>query len=82
MHIFSFVFPEWFKKEFSDQYKNFQKNVHRLTTPFDIHATLKDILYLQQQKPLHKPLHSRAISLFDKIPENRSCAMAYIEPHW
>lgn len=24
----------------------------------------------------------RAISLFDKIPKNRSCADAYIEPHW
>lgn len=25
---------------------------------------------------------SRAISLFDHIPKNRSCADAYIEPHW
>lgn len=24
----------------------------------------------------------RAISLFDRIPKNRSCADAYIEPHW
>lgn len=24
----------------------------------------------------------RAISLFEKIPESRSCADAYIEPHW
>lgn len=26
--------------------------------------------------------NTRAISLFDKIPKNRSCADAYIEPHW
>lgn len=25
---------------------------------------------------------NRAISLFDHIPRNRSCADAYIEPHW
>ena len=29
-----------------------------------------------------KPATTRAISLFDCIPENRSCADAYIEPHW
>jgi hypothetical protein len=80
--FFSFTFPEWFKVEYHNEYSNFKNNLNKLATPFDIHATLQDILYLQQRKSLKMPLNSRAISLFDKIPDNRSCADAYIEPHW
>lgn len=106
--FFSFVFPEWFKAKYSQQYQNFRDNLNMLSTPFDVHATLEDILsksridcstinglllteaplfpiglqsssYNKIKKPTPK---SRAISLFDKIPKNRSCADAYIEPHW
>lgn len=42
--FFSFVFPDWFKKQHKKKYDNFKTNVDRLTTPFDIHATLIDIL--------------------------------------
>ncbi|KAJ6636581.1 hypothetical protein Bhyg_15172, partial [Pseudolycoriella hygida] len=83
--FFSFVFPEWFKVKYSQQYQNFQDNINTLTTPFDIHATLEDILRLQSNsfnKLSNYASRSRAISLFDKIPKNRSCADAYIEPHW
>lgn len=39
---------------------------------------------LQNYEILQKPFlnQPRAISLFDNISENRSCADAYIEPHW
>lgn len=80
--FFSFVFPEWFKMEFSHYYRNFQTNVDRLTTPFDVHATLDDILNLQVQRTLKKSEHIRAISLFNEISDKRSCADAFIEPHW
>lgn len=42
--FFSFIFPDWFKRKFSKEYHNFQTNTKRLTTPFDVHATLADIL--------------------------------------
>lgn len=42
--FFSFVFPEWFKTKYSQQYRNFQDNLNTLSTPFDVHATLEDIL--------------------------------------
>ncbi|EDW67207.1 uncharacterized protein [Drosophila virilis] len=104
--FFSFVFPESFKKRFPQEYKNFVANEHRLTTPFDIHATLKHLIQLQtsglsyltpensydgsisdgsvQPKEIHisEQAMERAISLFEPIPSNRSCADAYIEPHW
>lgn len=42
--FFSFIFPDWFKLKFSHEYSNFVKNLKRLVTPFDVHATLVDIL--------------------------------------
>lgn len=80
--FFSFVFPKKFKQKFPMLYRKFQQNVKRLTTPFDLHATLEDILSLQIEGVTKKSASSRAISLFRRIPERRSCADAYIEPHW
>lgn len=42
--FFSFVFPDWFKAKYSQQYQNFRDNLNTLSTPFDVHATLEDIL--------------------------------------
>lgn len=42
--FFSFIFPEAFKQRYTAEYANFKKNLHRLTTPFDVHATFLDIL--------------------------------------
>lgn len=98
--FFSFVFPEWFKMKYSMQYQNFKTNLNRLSTPFDVHATLEDILHMQIHRKTRNQgkylalllsllnssnlfaVHSRAISLFNQIPGNRSCADAFIEPHW
>lgn len=61
-------------------------NIDTLTTPFDIHETLVDILRLQNLEKSktneEEDKTSRAISLFRAIPKNRSCADAYIEAHW
>lgn len=59
-------------------------NVNRLTTPFDIHETLFDILRIQNLETSisNNEVQPRAISLFRQIPKNRSCADAFIESHW
>lgn len=80
--FFSFIFPEWFKRKFNAQYQNFQSNIQSLVTPFDVHETLLDLLELQMFGGSKRPDHARAISLFNKIPDYRSCADAHIEPHW
>lgn len=59
----------------------------RLVTAFDVHATLIDILRLTADQPGPTATgrdgrRPRAISLFDKVPEDRTCADADIEPHW
>lgn len=112
MPFFSFVFPDWFKHNYKQEYANFMTNMKRLTTPFDVHATLLDILsiylYLKmlyifdcvvstnsilsfseiqsdtfEPKRLIKPRPlNRGISLFREISSSRSCADAFIEPHW
>lgn len=80
--FFSFVFPDKFKKKFPVQYRNFQSNLNSLVTPFDVHETLLDLLFLQRYENHKRSNNIRAISLFTKIPDHRSCADAYIEPHW
>ncbi|XP_076284101.1 uncharacterized protein LOC143210795 [Lasioglossum baleicum] len=78
--FFSFVFPPWFKKAYPKAYANFLHNTQYLTTPFDVHKTLENILNFETPKDGDR--HQRAISLFDKIPLERTCADAFIEPHW
>ncbi|KAL7287426.1 hypothetical protein TKK_0018535 [Trichogramma kaykai] len=78
--FFSFTFPAWFKQSHPQAYANFVWNTQRLTTPFDVHATLSHLLDFRGVKD--GDLNDRGISLFDKIPIERTCADAFIEPHW
>ncbi|XP_063979115.1 uncharacterized protein LOC135163538 [Diachasmimorpha longicaudata] len=78
--FFSFTFPPWFKQVYPTAYANFVYNTRHLSTPFDVHKTLQNILKLTTPKT--GDLSERDISLFDKIPLERTCADAFIEPHW
>ena len=40
----SLTFPESFKQAHPQLYRNLQQNVDRLSTPFDLHETLLDLL--------------------------------------
>lgn len=42
--FFSFSFPDAFKNKYADAYAQFKRNVDRLTTPFDIHETLIELI--------------------------------------
>ncbi|KAF4521483.1 hypothetical protein B566_EDAN001780 [Ephemera danica] len=60
-------------------------NTKRLTTPFDIHPTLKAVLNFPPTngKSLGKgDIRNRSISLFSEVPRERTCVDAGIEPHW
>lgn len=78
--FFSFTFPPWFKQVHPHAYANFVYNTQHLTTPFDVHRTLESILNFETPKEGDRA--QRAISLFNKIPLERTCADAFIEPHW
>lgn len=78
--FFSFTFPPWFKQVHPAAYANFVYNTRHLSTPFDVHKTLQRIL--KMTTPQAGDLNNRDISLFDKIPLERTCSDAFIEPHW
>nr|CAH7719182.1 unnamed protein product [Callosobruchus chinensis] len=62
--FFSFTFPRWFKEKHADIYENFKNNVDKLTTPFDIHATLQAVL--NPSNIGDADISRRAVSLFSK----------------
>lgn len=63
--FFSFIFPPWFKQVHPQAYANFVYNTQYLTSPFDVHKTLENILNFVTPKDGDR--HQRAISLFDKV---------------
>ncbi|XP_076347313.1 uncharacterized protein LOC143245166 [Tachypleus tridentatus] len=83
-----FVFltiPKWFQKKHSLITKNLRTNEGRLTTPFDLHATLVHLLKFigNNDETLRETVSSeKGISLFDEIPIDRTCADAFISSHW
>ena len=88
MPIVMFVFPPWFEKVYPEAFRNFIRNTKILSTPFDLHETLQDILRFtgaeldDEHFRSKNPSGARGMSLFKKVPENRTCTDAAIEPHW
>ncbi|KAK6031246.1 hypothetical protein OSTOST_02606, partial [Ostertagia ostertagi] len=82
--FFSIALPAAFREtpHGKKMYENLQKNKDRLSTPFDIHATLMDLLHLPQDLTTDQDTKQRSLSLFRPIPEERTCADAGVEPHW
>ncbi|XP_013792526.1 uncharacterized protein LOC106476410 [Limulus polyphemus] len=75
------VLPTWFHTKYPDISRNLHTNQRRLTTPFDVHATLVHLLNLNEKK--EEPFStSRGTSLFTEISANRTCEDASILPHW
>lgn len=78
--FFGFSFPEWFKSRHAKAFHNFNINLDRLTSPFDLYPTFLDILDFNGADI--GDIKNRGISLFKEIPEMRTCASANIETHW
>ncbi|CAD6198672.1 unnamed protein product [Caenorhabditis auriculariae] len=84
--FFSFALPKSYRStpKGAQMYKNLVENKEKLTSPFDIHATLMDILNPPEDDLLKKVQSAadRSLSLFRPMPDERTCAQAGIEPHW
>ncbi|TKR68068.1 hypothetical protein L596_024110 [Steinernema carpocapsae] len=84
--FFGVFLPEKFRESADGRkaFENLKSNAERLSTPFDIHATLMDVLHWPTPAQLSSPqkAFTRSLSLFRPIPESRSCDQAGIEPHW
>uniref|UniRef100_A0A0N4WMR4 Sulfatase domain-containing protein n=1 Tax=Haemonchus placei TaxID=6290 RepID=A0A0N4WMR4_HAEPC len=82
--FFSIALPKAFRETEHGKlmYGNLQRNKDRLSTPFDIHATLMDVLHLPKDLTTIQDAKTRSLSLFRPIPAARTCAQAGVEPHW
>jgi len=80
-----FVFPEWFKRKYPSAMVNLQRNSQTLTTPYDVHQTLRDLLDLSsitnerlKCRPAQEQPGQIGMSLFLPIPMNRTCESAHV----
>ncbi|KAL0107779.1 hypothetical protein PUN28_014805 [Cardiocondyla obscurior] len=86
------VLPKWWRERFPLAWGNLRRNTHSLTTPFDLHETLMDLVnpHKLRESLLKKRIKdaqaasgvSRGISWFLPVPDIRTCDMAYIANHW
>jgi hypothetical protein len=84
--IFIWV-PEWFQQKYPDFYKNLKTNRNRLTSPFDLHLTLREILEISRQDnitrlPYECPGCPKCVSLFSEVSADRVCEDAGITANW
>ena len=73
--------PRIFRDQYPQHLINLRRNANKLTTSFDLYATWKHLLHLDGQ-PQKRNKSERSISMFQEIPEDRSCADATVDPHW
>ncbi|KAG5896230.1 hypothetical protein JTB14_009729 [Gonioctena quinquepunctata] len=79
-----FFIPESFKKKFPKKYGRLVNNTERLTTPYDVFNTIEEVLKIGNASYVARG--SRGCpgckSLFEEIPENRTCEDASIDENW
>jgi hypothetical protein len=73
--------PKKFQETYPHLMQNLRLNSHRLTTPFDLHETFEHLFEFHSSDP-YQSKTNRSYSLFQLIPENRTCLQADIEQHW
>ncbi len=82
----SVFMPDLFKTRYPVEYDALTHNKDFLTSPFDVHATLADLLNMEARRKNIKAndidIDSRANSLFRRMDQYRTCADAGIGSHW
>ena len=75
------VTPTWFRVKYPDLQHSLEENAFRLTTPFDIHATMMDVISMAEggERTLYT---DRGQSLFHTVPLDRTCSDASVGLHW
>lgn len=81
---FAFIaMPRRFCEQHPRECGTLESNALRLTTHYDVHATLRDLIQIEGPVPGRRTLRTnRGLSLFSDIPGNRTCAAASIDPMW
>ncbi|XP_064470303.1 uncharacterized protein LOC135385057 [Ornithodoros turicata] len=76
------LFPPAFQQKYPSIMANLRVNQHRLTTAFDIHATLVELTQFPRSLSRNEFATERGLSLLHQIPENRTCADASIDQYY
>ena len=74
--FFSIYLPPDYLKANPNKHANLLSNSQQITTPFDIHETIRDLTCLDSKKS------ARSISVLDEIPAMRSCEQIGISLHY
>ncbi|KAH3841038.1 hypothetical protein DPMN_114497 [Dreissena polymorpha] len=84
MPVMYIVIPEHIRKRHPNMANNLEINTQRLSTPFDVHQTLIDVLHQNFDQPTKSYVDGklRSISLFEALPTDRSCAAAWIPENY
>ncbi|KAJ8728240.1 hypothetical protein PYW08_016625 [Mythimna loreyi] len=83
--LMAILLPEKLKKNRPEALEALSQNIDILTTPFDIHSTVLDVLDLKHMSNKYRIFSSnltRAMTLLEPIPKWRTCAEAGIVHHW
>lgn len=73
--------PEWFKQN-NDVSQALKINENRLTSPYDVYETLRDIITRAGGKANISTGCPTCQSLFQPVAIDRGCAEAGVSPHW
>ncbi|KAL4238482.1 hypothetical protein ACF0H5_003190 [Mactra antiquata] len=82
--VLNIIIPKRLKEKFPNVAINLEENQRRLTSTFDLHATLRNILDSSFEHPSSFKIGNkiRGTSMFGEIPKKRSCADANIPDHY
>ncbi|KAL9983543.1 hypothetical protein ACROYT_G005730 [Oculina patagonica] len=69
--------PAWLEKKYPDITSALEHNQHVISSPFDLHATLRHVLTYPDE-----PRGEKTQSLFKKLNYTRTCSEAGVGEHW
>lgn len=83
-----FVVPEWFRDMYPRAMRNLNENAVRLTTPYDLHETLLDLMDARRldddsiERRARTTGNGRGTSMFLEISKYKTCETAGIPVHY
>ncbi|XP_049699680.2 uncharacterized protein LOC110375418 [Helicoverpa armigera] len=83
--LMAIILPEKLKQRRPNALKALRQNKDVLTTHYDLHTTLLDVLDLKDYSNKYKVPGAdipRAMTLLEPIPSNRTCSEAGVMQHW
>ncbi|CAD5120605.1 unnamed protein product [Dimorphilus gyrociliatus] len=76
------LIPDSFRTKYPQLVSNLESNRDKLITPLDMHATLGQLVEILSGNSIRPIRHTKALSLFEKIPSERTCSGANIPPEY